>query len=211
MSGKPCVFIVDDDDAVRDGLEMVMETVSLACRTFESAERFLENYVPGTPGCLILDINMPGMTGDELQAELNHRNIRLPIIFLTAFGDIPMSVRTIKAGAVDFLTKPIQINQLIDRIQEELQNEIQKYVQRLDNEDFLSRIRSLTPREREILPLAIAGVVNKEIAHQLGISYRTVELHRAQILRKTGAANFLELARQCEAHHAAFEQKYENN
>lgn len=211
MKSQPCVFIVDDDDAVRDGLAMVIESVGLSCQAFENAEHFLETYAPGTPGCLVLDINMPGIRGDELQAELNRRHIRLPIIFLTSYGDIPTSVRTIKAGAVDFLTKPVKISELIDRIQTELQNEIQKNEQYKGEMDFRNRLNSLTPREMNVLPLTIGGMPNKEIAQKLGISFRTVELHRTNILRKTGAANFLELARQCEAIRFSFETERENS
>lgn len=205
MTAQPCVFIVDDDDAVRDGLSMVIETVGLTCRTFASAESFLQTYKPGTPGCLVLDINMPGMKGDDLQRELLQRNITLPIIFLTAFGDIPMSVRTIKAGAADFLTKPVQIKLLLERIQTELNNETIAAKQKHADLDFQRRIGSLTPRELQVLPLALAGHPNKEIAHKLGISYRTVEIHRTQILKKTGTGNFLELARQCEIYRMTFD------
>ncbi len=211
MKSQPCVFIVDDDEAVRDGLAMVIETVGLDCQAFENAERFLETYTPGTSGCLVLDINMPGMRGDELQAELNRRNIRLPIIFLTSYGDIPTSVRTIKAGAVDFLTKPVKINELIERIQTELQNEAEMREQHKGEMELRNLLNTLTPREMDVLPLTIAGIPNKEIAQKLGISFRTVELHRTNILRKTGAANFLELARQCEAIRFSFETKRENS
>ena len=210
MNTQPCVFIVDDDEAVRDGLEMVMETVGLACLTFESAEHFLDHYDQTTPGCLVLDMNMPGMNGDELQTELSRRNIHLPIIFLTAFGDIPTSVRTIRAGAVDFLTKPVQISQLIERIQAELLHAAQLQEQNKVDVDFCKRLNSLTPRELDILPLTIKGISNKEIAQKLGISFRTVELHRTNILRKTGVTNFIELARQCEALKFSFETKREN-
>jgi len=210
MNTQPCVFIVDDDEAVRDGLEMVMETVGLACLTFESAEHFLDHYDQTTPGCLVLDMNMPGMNGDELQTELSRRNIHLPIIFLTAFGDIPTSVRTIRAGAVDFLTKPVQISQLIERIQAELLHAAQLQEQNKVDVDFCKRLNSLTPRELDILPLTIKGIPNKEIAQKLGISFRTVELHRTNILRKTGVTNFIELARQCEALKFSFETKREN-
>ncbi len=211
MNTKPCVFVVDDDEAVCDGLEMVMETVGLTYRIFRSAELFLENYDQETPGCLVLDINMPGMNGDELQAELIRRNIRLPVIFLTAFGDIPTSVRTIKAGAVDFLTKPVEIKQLIERIQNVLEQENQLIEQNKGVRDLRKRIDSLTHREMEILVLVIEGRVNKEIAQQLGISFRTVELHRTNILRKVGAGNFLELVRQCEASHISIGQKNETS
>jgi len=211
MNTQPCVFIVDDDEAVRDGLEMVIETVGLASQTFESAEHFLQDYKPGTPGCLVLDINMPGINGDELQTELIRRNIRLPIIFLTSYGDIPMSVRTIKAGAVDFLTKPVQINLLIERIQTELQREVEMLKKNKGNLDFQNHINCLSLREKEILPLAIAGIANKEIAKQLGISFRTVELHRTNILRKTGTTNFLELAKKCEASGVSIGSKHETS
>jgi len=198
MSIQPCVFIVDDDYAVRDGLELVMETAGLAYQTFDSAERFLETYCPGKPGCLLLDVNMPGLHGDELQAELIRRNIHLPIIFLTAFGDIPMTVRAIKAGAVDFLTKPVPSKLLVERIQAVLQQETQMHEEALAKQALCNRLNCLTSRELELLPLILAGHSNKEIARQLDISHRTVEIHRSRILNKTGAANLLELARLCE-------------
>ncbi|MDO9106897.1 MAG: response regulator [Methylovulum sp.] len=199
MSIQPCVFIVDDDYAVRDALGLVIETAGLACRTFESAEHFLESFSPGTPGCLLLDINMPGMSGHELQTELMRRNEHLPIIFLTAYGDIPMTVRAIKAGAVDFLTKPVPSNVLLERIQAVLQQVLQLHEQALAGQALCDRLNDLTTRELEILPLLVAGHANKEIARYLNISYRTVEIHRARVLKKTGASNLLELARLCEA------------
>jgi FixJ family two-component response regulator len=211
MNAQPCVFIVEDDEAVRDALALVMETIGLACQTFENAGHFLDYYDQTKPGCLVLDLNMPGMNGEELQAELIRRNIRLPIIFLTAFGDIPTSVRTVKAGAVDFLTKPVQISQLIERIQAELLHVAQLQEQNRVDVEFRKRLNSLTPRELDILPLTIAGIPNKEIAQQLGISFRTVELHRTNILRKTGTSNFLELAHQCEASRVSFGSQQENS
>ncbi len=129
MNTQPCVFIVDDDFAVRDSLQLIMETAGLDYQAFDSAEHFLQSYCPDKPGCLLLDVNMPGMNGDELQAELIRRNIHLPIIFLTAYGDIPMTVRTIKAGAVDFLTKPVPRKLLLERIQDALQHENQMHEQ----------------------------------------------------------------------------------
>jgi FixJ family two-component response regulator len=142
---------------------------------------------------------MPGMNGDELQAELIRRNIHLPIIFLTAYGDIPMTVRTIKAGAADFLTKPVPSKLLLERIQAVLHDEIRMHEQALAEQALCNRLNSLTSRELEILPLVVAGHSNKEIARHLDISHRTVEIHRARILNKTGATNLLELARLCEA------------
>ncbi|WP_374089328.1 response regulator transcription factor [Methylomicrobium lacus] len=198
MSTQFCVFIVDDEYPVRHSLGLIMETAGFAYQTFESAEDFLQNYCPGQPGCLLLDINLPGLNGDELQAELIRRKIHLPIIFLTAFGDIPMTVRAIKAGAVDFLTKPVPRDLLIERIQAVLQHETQIHEQTAEQALCMSQY-GLTSREMEIMSLVVAGHPNKEIARQLGISYRTVEIHRARILKKTGTTNPLELARLCKA------------
>lgn len=198
MNLQPCVFIVDDDDAVRDGLSLVVETAGLDCQAFASAEAFLLGFCPGKPGCLLLDVNMPGMDGEELQAELSRRNIHLPIIFLTGYGDIPLTVRAIKAGAVDFLTKPVPGNVLIERLKAVLQDELQMHEQFMEEQAICRRVNGLTSREWEVMSLAVAGHANKEIAKQLGISHRTVEVHRARIMDKTGASNLLELARLCE-------------
>ncbi|EIC29974.1 response regulator transcription factor [Methylomicrobium album] len=199
MSLPPCVFIVDDEYPVRHSLGLMMETAGYACRTFGSAEAFLENYRPGRPGCLLLDVNLPGLNGDELQAELIRRKIRLPIIFLTAYGDIPMTVRAIKAGAVDFLTKPVSRDLLLERIRTVLEHEAQVNEQAAEHAQSMSQQYGLTSREMEIMAWVVEGRSNKEIARQLGISYRTVEIHRARILKKTGTTNPLELARLCEA------------
>ena len=198
MNTQPCVFIVDDDFAVRDSLQLIMETAGLDYQAFDSAEHFLQSYCPDKLGCLLLDVNMPGMNGDELQAELIRRNIHLPIIFLTAYGDIPMTVRTIKAGAVDFLTKPVPRKLLLERIQDALQHASRIQEQALAEQALCNCLNSLTSRELEILPLVLAGHSNKEVARHIGISYRTVEIHRARILNKTGTTSLLELARLCE-------------
>lgn len=192
MSLEACVFIVDDDDAVRDSLGHVMEAAGLQYRLFESAEHFLEAYKPGQPGCLVLDLNMPDMTGDELQIELIRQNIPLPIIFLTAFGDIPTTVRAIKAGAVDFLTKPVASKVLVERIETVLQQQ-----SLFSEQGNCSRITTLSRREFKVMCLVIAGHSNKQIARQLGISHRTVEVHRARVMEKTGASNLLDLVRLC--------------
>jgi len=192
MSFQACVFIVDDDYAVRDSLGQVMATAALPHKLFDSAEQFLESYKPGQPGCLLLDMNMPGMTGDELQAELIRLNITLPIIFLTAYGDIPTTVQAIKAGAVDFLTKPVSSKLLVERIKAVLCQQAA-----LSEHDPCKRIMNLTVRESEVMCLVIAGHSNKQIGRQLGISYRTVEIHRARVMEKTGASNLLDLVRIC--------------
>ncbi len=198
MSIKLCVFIVDDDDAVCNHLRLILESAGLYCQTFESAEQFLDLYSPGTPGCLLLDVYLPGLDGIELQAELTRRNIRLPIIFITAYGDIPMTVQAMKAGAADFLTKPVPSELLIERVLAFLQQEVQLTEPIKEGQDFRNRMAKLTSREREILPMVLSGIPNKDIAQQKGISYRTVERHRIRILKKTGVPNFLALARLCE-------------
>lgn len=207
MNKAPSIFIVDDDAAVREALELIIENAGFRCRSFGSAEDFLQSYSPDMQGCLLLDVNLPGLNGHELQAEMNRRNIHLPTIFLSAYGDIPMTVRAIKAGAVDFLTKPVPSKLLIERIKTVLEHESRISIQSELEKDFHKRIDQLTFREKEVLPLAIRGLPNKDIAQRLGISYRTVETHRIRILKKTGVANFLELARLCEGRHLFSEQK----
>jgi two-component system response regulator FixJ len=199
MSIQPCVYIVEDEYPVRHSLGLIMETAGYAYMSFESAEEFLQNYSPGRPGCLLLDVNLPGLNGDELQAELARRKIHLPIIFLTAYGDIPTTVRVIKAGAVDFLTKPVPRDLLIERIEAVLKQEVQIREQSEEQAFGMSQQYGLTSREMEIMTLVVEGHSNKEIARKLGISYRTVEIHRARILKKTGTTTPLELARLCEA------------
>lgn len=190
----PTVFVIDDDAAVRDSLSLLLETAGLAVECHDSAESFIAAYHGDRPGCLVLDVRMQPMSGPELQAELLRRGSHLPIIFLTAHGDIPMTVRAMKAGAKDFLTKPINGTELLERVQAVLQSEEERLRQhRLRSREF-SRLEELTQREQEIMMLALAGLTNKAIARQLGISYRTVEIHRSHILQKTGTANMLELA-----------------
>lgn len=198
MVKTPCVYIVDDDAAVRDGISLFLKTAGLHCKTFANAEEFLAQYHPNDPGCMVLDVNLPGLDGPQLQRELNALKIRLPIIFLTAYGDIPMSVRAIKSGAVDFLTKPIQSEILHSRILETLDLDATDEKEMADQLNFQAIMDTLSERETEILPLATAGISNKEIGQRLYISHRTVEVHRRRILRKTGAQNFLDLSRLCE-------------
>ena len=204
-STAPTLFVVDDDPAVRDSLSLLLETAGFAVECHESAESFLAAYREDRQGCLILDVRMQPMSGPELQAELVRRGSRLPIIFLTAHGDIPMTVRAIKAGAKDFLTKPIDGKELLDRVQAVLQAEQERLHHRKQREKDCKRLEELTQREQEIMMLALAGRANKAIARQLGISYRTVEIHRSHILQKTGTANMLELAQLASACGVAFE------
>lgn len=189
------VFIVDDDAAVRDALTLMLEQENMAVEAFATAEGLLASGHLDCCGCIIIDVRMPGMDGMQLQEELSERSIPLPIIFLTGHGDIPMSVRAIKAGAVDFLTKPVTREQLLASVRAAIQQD-QKILARIENHQRLaSRLEGLTEREREVMALAVAGHPNKEIGRRLGISHRTVEIHKARIMHKTGAANLLDLAR----------------
>ncbi len=190
----PTVFVVDDDAAVRDGLALLLETAGLAVETFDSAGAFLAAFDPERPGCLVLDVQMPGRTGPELQAEMNRRGLRLPVIFLTAHGDIPTTVQAMKGGAVDFLTKPIDAPLLLERVKQALERDGRQREAEAARRAARSVIAGLTGRERDVLALAVAGLPNKEIAQRLGISYRTVEVHRSRILLKTGASTLLGLA-----------------
>ncbi len=174
---------------------LMIEQEGIHVETYPSGEEFLDAFQISAPGCAILDIRMPGMDGMQLQQELNRRNIQLPLIFLTGHGDIPMSVKAIKAGAVDFLTKPVTRESLLSSVRTAIM-ESQRLIRELVNgQDAKSRLAELTEREREVMALAIAGAPNKEIARRLGISHRTVEIHKSKIMHKTGATNLLELAR----------------
>jgi FixJ family two-component response regulator len=191
---EPLVHIVDDDEAVRDSLSLLLDTAAFEVECHPSAEAFLSAFRPEQPGCMVLDVRMERMSGPELHAELNRRGCQLPVIYLTAHGNIPMTVRAMKAGAVDFLTKPVDGAALIERVQAALKRSCEL----LDRQEALAgqrqRLAHLTPREREVMLLALAGSSRKAVAKRLGISHRTVEIHRAHILQKTGAANMLELA-----------------
>jgi len=188
------VYIIDDDAAVRDSLSLLCETAGLKVECHDSAEAFLNAYRPGQLGCLVLDVRMGRMSGPELHAELTSRGSHMPVIYLTAHGDIPMTVRAMKAGAVDFLTKPVDGATLLDRVQAALRYDWDL----LNHQEALvcqrQKLASLTPREREIMTLVLAGYANKTIGARLGISHRTVEIHRSRILHKTGSTSFLELA-----------------
>ncbi|MDP2071975.1 response regulator transcription factor [Methylotenera sp.] len=189
------VFLVDDDSAVRDALTLMFEQEGFAIKAFDSADAFLAAYQPENFGCAIIDIRMPGMDGLQLQEALNKLNIMLPIIFLTGHGDIPKSVKAIKAGAVDFLTKPVTREKLMASVQAAIQESAKKLSENSHHQDALSHLNSLTSRERDVMMLAIQGQPNKEIARRLGISHRTVEIHKSKIMHKTGAVNLLDLVR----------------
>lgn len=189
------VYVVDDDDAFRDSLRWLLESAGYRVALFSSAERFLTAYRAGSGTCLLLDVRMPGMSGIELQAELNRRGTQLPIIFLTGHGDVPMAVEAVKKGAFDFVQKPFVNSQLLALIEEVavMREPLrQGWAQRLSAS---ARLETLTAREREVLDQVAAGRRNKQIADQLGISMKTVEAHRARAMEKMGASNVAEVVR----------------
>ncbi len=191
----PTVYIVDDDSGVRSSIRVLMKSVGLAATPFASAKEFLEAYHPNNPGCLVLDIRMPGMSGLELQEALNERGAVIPVIFITGHGDIPMAVEAMRHGAFDFLQKPFRDQDLIDRIQQALARDAETRQSLQEHARIRARINSLTPREREVLDLLTSGKANKMMAQDLGLSQRTVEIHRAHVMEKMGAKSVAQLVR----------------
>ncbi len=189
------VFIVDDDEAVRDSLKMLMESVDLDTEVFASAHEFLQHFDDDRSGCLVLDIRMPGMSGLELQAVLNERHSMLPVIFITGHGDVPMAVQAIRGGAQDFIQKPFREQELLDRVQQVLAEDSRNRHVLHQKRDILERLSTLTPREREVLGLVVAGNANKVIAIDLGLSQRTVEIHRAHVMDKMQTKSLAHLVR----------------
>ncbi len=195
MTKMTNVFVVDDDAAVRDSLRVMLKTAGFAVATFGSADEFLTVCNSETTGCIVLDVNMQGMDGHALQQELKRRGSLLPIIFLTGQGSIPSTVRALKAGAMDYLTKPVDGAELLLCVKGALED-FEKLKDKSQQSKLTStRLATLSEREKEVMILAIMGLTSKIIAQRLGISYRTVEHHRAQVMQKTGASNWLELAR----------------
>lgn len=192
---EPTVFIVDDDKAMRDALQWLIQSVQLAVRTFASAEEFLETYDPAAPGCLLLDIRMPGMSGLRLQEELALRGSFLPIIMLTGYAEVSTAVRALKQGAIDFLNKPFSDALLLDRVAEAIEIDRQRRQAEQQRAEVIARYESLTPREREVMKLVIEGKANKVIASDLGLSPRTVEVHRASVMRKLAVESVADLVR----------------
>ena len=192
---EPTVFVVDDDPGVQGAIRLLLRSVGLPSETFSSAKAFLESFDPGAPGCLILDLRMPGMSGIELQSRLIELESELPIIFVTAHGDVPTAVAAVKAGAVDFIQKPFQDQKLLDMVHHAIELNAQTRQQRTDLTEIEGRLKSLTPRELEVLDLVVAGKLNKIIARELGISQRTVEIHRARVMQKMEASSVSQLVR----------------
>jgi FixJ family two-component response regulator len=195
MNDQPIVAVVDDDEAVRDSLSMLMESVGIQHRLYSDAMSFLNDLDKLRRGCLVLDIRMPGMSGLELQAELNRREVTLPIIFITGHGDIGMAVKAMRLGALDFIPKPYHEQELLDRIHEALAHDASKRDRVHDHKQLLSRIEALTKREHQVFDRVTAGQANKVIAQDLSVSERTVEVHRSELMRKMGARSLAELVR----------------
>ena len=193
------VFVIDDDASIREGLAALFISIGLEARTFASAAEFLQHQMPDAPCCMVLDVRLPGLSGLDFQAELNKSNKRIPIVFMTGHGDIPMTVRAMKAGAVEFLPKPFRDQDMLDAVQAGLEQNRDRRRRSSDTSKLKASFDSLTAREQEIMGLVTAGLMNKQIAGEVGISEVTVKLHRGNVMRKMGAKSLADLVRMADA------------
>jgi FixJ family two-component response regulator len=195
MEAEALVYVVDDDAPLRASLTNLLRSVGLQVAMFASAQEFLSSPRPEVPSCLVLDVRLPGLSGLELQQRLAEADLAMPIIFITGYGDIPMSVQAMKAGAVEFLTKPFRDQALLDAVQQALARDRTARAQRAQREDLRRRYRALTPRERDVLARVVTGLLNKQIASELGTSEGAVKVHRQHVMAKMGAGSLAELVR----------------
>jgi FixJ family two-component response regulator len=196
---QPVVFVIDDDASVRDAIADLLQSIGVEVKTFRSAQEFLQSKRPDVPGCIVLDVRLPGPSGLEFQRTLKKSNIHLPIIFISGHGDIPMSVRAMKSGAIEFLTKPLREQELLDAIQTGIERDRARRQEAKVVDELQERFDSLTPREREVLALVVTGRRNKQIAAQAKLSEMTVKVHRSQIMRKMRAKSLVDLVRMADA------------
>lgn len=194
----PLVFVVDDDEELRLALDNLFRSVGLQARLFGSAVEFLKADPGDAPGCLVLDIRLPGVSGLEFQGQLARSGVKLPIVFMTGHGDVPMSVRAMKAGAVDFLTKPFRDQDMLDAVAAAIEADRQRRSSEAARQDVRGRFENLSPREREVMTLVTRGLMNKQVAGELGLSEITVKLYRGQAMRKMGARSLADLVRMAE-------------
>jgi FixJ family two-component response regulator len=191
----PIVFVIDDDQSICEALTRLLGTVGLRAQAFKTAQEFLRTKRPDTPSCLVLDVRLPGLSGLDLQRELANTDPPIPIVFITAHGDIPMTVQAMKAGAVEFLTKPFRDQQLLDAVQQAIDRDRTARRQRAELAELRRRYESLTQREREVMALVVTGLLNKQVAAELGTSEATVKAHRAQLMHKMEAESVAQLVR----------------
>lgn len=195
MNREPTVFVVDDDQAMRNSLKWLIESVGMRVETYGSADDFMRHYYPGRAGCLLLDVRMPGMSGLDLQDHLARESIRIPVIIITGHGDVPMAVRAMKSGAVDFIEKPFNDELLLDSIRNALAADLEQRSHQAERARIATRLAQLTPREYEVMEKVAAGMSNKQIALDLGVSAKTVEAHRARVMEKMEADSLADLVR----------------